>query len=217
MVSDFEGVWEAFCAAGTTLGHTPGEREAWHRGRGRYALWLLRLDPGPVAERVRVMQERLGGLVRPGRTQDLHVTVFVCGFPAPVVHHDDDVAEHRLAQAHQDLQAVLPRAPELIVGGVNGFRSCAVLEVADPLGDLARVRTRLAQWSDEVRFEPFRPHVTLGTFPETVSVAPLIQALGALRHQPPLTWRPQALELVEFDARAEQPVLETRWRVHLVG
>ncbi len=212
----FEGVWEAFCDAGTTLGHTPGAREAWHQGRRRYAVWLLRLEGGAAAERVAELQGALAGRIRPTRADELHVTAFVAGFPAPVASRGDDVDDALLARTWIELQARPPVAPELVIGGVTAFRTCAVLEVGEPRGQLAALRGRLGRWAREVRFDRYRPHLTLGTFPKTVPVGPLVEALAPFRDLPALAWRPQALELVEFDARDGHPCLETRWRLPLV-
>ena len=192
-------------------------REGWHRGRARYARWALRAPQRALHERVAEAQRALGGLVRAQPPADLHVTVFVVGFPSAAPVWDDDVGEDALdRQAAAVIGAGLPPL-RLAVGASNAFLSCAFLEVADPHGDLARLRGLLVGAAREVRFAPYLPHVTVGIFPATVPTAPLAAAIAPLRGLPPLSLEFDAVELVDFDAAVPGAPLVTRRRVALRG
>jgi hypothetical protein len=209
----FAETWAAFAASQRTLGPSPGALEDWARGRARYALWALRVSAPAVLRRMGAVAERLSGAIVPVPPADAHVTVWVCGFPAAASALDDDVAEELLA-AQRAAVANLGR-PRLVVGAPNAFATCAFLEVHDPHGDLAVLRAALAvPGAREVRFAGYRPHVTVGRFPDTRPAAPLAAVLAPLRsgeHAAPLALDDAVLELIELDARAPGRLF-TVWR-----
>ena len=194
----FDTVWDDFRAAPTTLGPTPGVREAWHRGRRRYAVWVVRVGGDALRARLAALGDVLAPHgVRP--FQDPHVTVFVAGFPAPAPAHDDDLADHVL-RAQVAALAAAPGPLRLTVGPLTAFLSCPVLEVADSHGDLARIRAPLQALHPELRYAPYRPHVTVGTFADTRPTGPIAAAIAPFRDLPPIVLAPDAVELVTFDA-----------------
>lgn len=203
--------WRRFLAGPRTLGPTPGAREAWHRGRPRYAVWLLRVETPAVRARLDEAAELLAphGLRPVGEP---HVTLFVAGFPTTEPVADDDVAEATLHAQRAALTGA--RAPTLVVGGLNAFLSCAFLEVRAPLGGLLRPLRAQAR---EVRFAPLVPHVTVGTFTDSRPTGPIAAAITPRRVWPPIVVRPESVELVELDPEGRDERLHTRWRVTLSG
>lgn len=212
--ADFEAAWGAFRVAERTLGPTPGARERWRRGRSRYAVWIVRVDQPAVRARAAAARAALAPWTRDISARDLHITVAVAGFPTDRPALDDDVDRADLARALADLRAAPPTAPRLEVGPLGAFLSCPVLEVYDPLGELAALRARLAGFFREVRFTPYLPHVTTGLFDEA-PVPPIVRAIRPHRRAPSIPLRPAALELVSFDASAEGSALRTLERVPL--
>lgn len=209
----FASTWSRFTAAPSTLGPTPGAREAWHRGRPRYAVWVLRVDDPAVLARHAAMADVLA----PHGAQpftDLHITLFVAGFPTAHPRHDDDVHPSTLDAQVDALRAADLPSPRLSVGGLNAFLSCTFLEVHDPSGGLDALRVPLEDAHREVRFAPYVPHLTVGPFGDTRPTGPVAAAIAAFRSLPPLPVRPAALELVSFDAFATGP-LTTLARVAL--
>ncbi|MDP2307789.1 MAG: 2'-5' RNA ligase family protein [Pseudomonadota bacterium] len=216
--SPFDAVWSRFTAAPTTLGPTPGAREAWHLGRPRYAVWVLRVEDPAVLSRHAAMLDVLAPHgARP--FTDPHITLFVAGFPTAAPERDDDVAHTTLEAQVAALRAADPLAPCLHVGGLNAFLSCPFLEVHAPAGGLDALRSPLerallAHDRREVRFAPYVPHFTVGPFGDTRPTRPVAAAIAGLRSLPPLPFRPSALELVTFDTAAMGP-LTTVARVEL--
>lgn len=196
-VTDFDGVWGAFVAAGETLGPSPGVREAWHRGRPEYAVWVLPVQDAAVQARVQAAQARLGDAIAPVRPADVHVTVHVSGFPTPAPRLDDDVLEAALGAAAEAARGATP--VRLAVGPASAFRSCAILEVTDPHGDLDGLRARLHPTHPELRFAPYRPHVTVGRFVDPRPTAPIAAALAPLRDLPALHVEARLLRRVAVD------------------
>ena len=210
----WDATWERFVAGPVTLGPTPGAREAWHRGRSRFAVWLLRIEEPAVDARIDEARRCLLGHGARAFTEP-HLTVFVAGFPCEVPVHDDDVSEAALLAQAAALESSPPPAPRLSVGGVNAFLTCPVLEVHDPHGDLSALRARLDLGAREIRFAPYLPHVTAGLFTDTRDTAPITAALTPLRGLAPFPIAPRRLDLVSFDTRVPTPRLLSRWGITL--
>jgi hypothetical protein len=209
----FASAWQRFVAASTTFGPTAGAREAWARGRSRYAVWLLRVDDDAVCHRLAAAADRLCAHGVPVPFAEPHVTVFVAGFPAAVPVHDDDIDEDVLREQVAALTAGAPLTPRLFVGGLNAFLSCPILEVHDPHGDLAALRTRLEAGAREIRFAPYLPHLTVGVFADSRPTGPIATAIAPHRHLPLLPLGATAIELVSFDAAVPFGPLTTEARV----
>lgn len=213
-----ESVWSNFQSAAHTLGPTPGERERWHAGRQRYAVWVARVRTGAILERVKTVQSVLEPWIAPVAADQLHITVFVCGFPSPGGALGDDVEPAALfTQAHALAKAV-PARFELSVGAANSFTSAAFLQVRDTSGSLALIRQQLAaslsQWGkQEVRFAPYMPHLTVGTYHADFPVGPIAKALHPLRTLGNLPCRLDALELVDYATNAWDAPFRTLQRV----
>ena len=211
--------WQRFLDAGRTLGPSPGVREAWHQGRRSYAVWALLLGDDVAGGQLRARADAVAAAVAPlgvRPVRELHVTVFVAGFPALVAARPDDVATVRLVrQLARARAAAGPLA--LDVGGASSFQTCAMLEVT-PVGDtLARLRAALAAEAPEVRFAPYQPHVTAAIYDHDGPAAPVAAALAPLRALPPLRVTPARLDLVVFDAARDGAPLVSVAAVDLGG
>ena len=207
--------WAKFQATPQTLGPTSGARQQWHKGRARYAVWILRVRSEAVLMRWQQVRESLSDRLVPQEPADLHVTLWVAGFPAQVTTHDDDVAEKALRR-QSELLSRLEGPIRISVGPANAFLSCAFLEVEDPCGDIARARSLLAAGgASEQRFAPYLPHVTVGSFRKSEPTAPLVALLSAFRDAPPISLGLRDVELVEFDTHVAGSALQTRRQIHL--
>lgn len=209
----WEESWRAFQGAPATLGPDPGVREAWRRGRERYAVWLLRVNDPAVRARVARVRAAFDGELVPVADQDLHITVWVAGFPTDRPALDDDIDEAVLGRQAHALREAAP--VRLAVGGLHPFLTCLVLRVDDPHDDLGALRRRLALGPPELRFGPWLPHITVGRFPAVRPTAELTARVGALRWRAALPVCLREIELVELDACRWDAPLQARWRIPL--
>jgi 2'-5' RNA ligase len=203
-------VWERFERGPLTLPETPGVRESWHRGRARYAVWLLRAQDPAVQVRAAQVAASLGDALEPQPRADLHVTVFVAGFPVPATGHNDDVRNddvhnddtswQLLTNQAERVHHLLEQPLSLQLGSANSFLSAPFLEVEDPGDDLATLRAALGEVAPEVRFAPYRPHLTVGRYVHAVATKELAALLRPWRALSPLHLPCTHLELATFDA-----------------
>ena len=202
-VSLSERIWSSFTAASHTLGPTPGLRTRWHAGRRHHAVWMVRVDGPVLRERVAQLQRTLGPWIQPVPLDDLHVTLRVAGFLTPRLHRDPafPVADHAPPATLQATLTQLPStAPRLQIGPANSFASAPFLEVLDPAGDLARLRTQLAHaGADEVRGSPWLPHLTVGTLMRRMPTGAPTRCLAGHRCWRPITPQQSSVGLATID------------------
>ena len=151
----------------------------WHRGRLRYAVWVVPVHCPRLQAHVARMRAALADLLHPTRRQ-AHVTLFVCGFEQALARHDDDFTPAQLAAQWQALRACAPAAGRLRIGAVDSFASAAFLRVEDPDGLLGPLRAALGSAAREVRQSPYVPHLTLGLYRHTVTAPHLAERLACL-------------------------------------
>lgn len=211
----FAATWQSFCAADRLLGPTPGHREAWAGGRRTYAVWGVRVSTEAVHRRVHAVQNSLPAGLRRLPLADLHVTIWVAGFPTddhPT--RNDDIREADL-DAHAHALAGCGRF-RLRIGAANSFTTAPFLEVFDPDGGLAAVRGALDRSGPrELRFAAFQPHLTLATATEDRPTAPLRDALLPHRLAPPLEVDVCRIDQLRFDATCPAASLQTHRSVDL--
>ena len=208
--------WDEFRAARFTLGPSPGVREAWHRGRPGYLVWLLDVAAGPVSERVGRVARALQKELVPAPGSRLHVTVLVMGFP-------DELPAHLLRDQIRELEQTRPTAPAVRLHGATSSGVSVHLSVCDCARGIAGIRDALTRCGHSLGFvEPrqsrYRPHVTVGDFPSAFSVESILPALSRHRAYPPLAMHLGRLRLVELDTRSHHaPYLRTHCELALPG
>jgi len=212
--NDEDEVWSTFCRGPATLAESAGVRAAWHRGRRRYHLWAFRVRAPDVTDRVAHLQQALAGAFEPAPRDDLHVTAFVAGFATTNPLHDDCVPWQALDLQTRALREE-GRRVRLRVGGVGSFLSVPFLWVGDPYGELDHLRSVLARHGREIRFAPYRPHLTLGRYVADVPTAPLAARFAPFRQLPSLELNLDAVELVSFEAATPGAPLVTERTVPL--
>ena len=148
----------------------------WHKGRSRYAIWMVPIDCAQVLGYMAEVIDQLADLLHPSRRQ-AHLTLYVCGFEQPAAVHDDDFTAARLQRQLTALAALRSAACSLEVGRPASFSSAAYLTVTDPGGHLAAWRHALAVGGTEVRFGPYVPHITLGLYRQAIGIEQLRQRL----------------------------------------
>lgn len=237
-------IWERFLLAPTTLGPTPGAREAWHKGRARYAVWVLRVNDPHIAERAARIAASLGAMASPVPHTQHHITVWVSGFPLPMNAErkadsslrvsplppagqetpgemlDDDVDQAVLDEQARAVNEASLSPFDLLLGGVNSFLTAPFLHVTDPSDGIARLRTQLGlplqrRCLRELRFAPFVPHLTVAHFAAGVATKDIAPKLEPFRQLPDLHCRVNALELVDFCAHTAHAPFNVLRRISL--
>lgn len=151
----------------------------WHRGRQRYALWMVPIGCPALLSHIHVLQTQLGDLLHATRRQ-AHLTLFVCGFEQAQAVANDDFTPEQLRQQIEHLGQLRSPPCALEIGPPDSFASAAFLPVVDHAGNLQRWRTALGQSCREVRQSAYVPHITLGLYKRRIGAAELRERLQQL-------------------------------------
>lgn len=185
----------------------------WHRGRRRYAVWVVPVRDAAVLEYIEAARAQLADLIHPSPRRQPHLTLFVCGFPGDGPR-DDDFPARRLEQQLVSLEASAGAACRLPLARVDSFASAAFVPVGDPQERLAGWRRVLGESGCEIRQAPYVPHLTLGLYCQRVPAATLRQRLAAV-DAPPSSMAVDELQYVTFDARDQLGPLHVVHRLTL--
>lgn len=216
--------WRAFADSESTIGPRPAARRAWHRGRQEFAVWIARVPACAIDRRVRRVQRVMAPWAIATPSGELHVTVYVSGFPGARPRERDDVPRPTLARQLRALALSGCASGTVVVGLPGSYRAAPFLRVDDPSGVLAQVRRTLAEAlpvgsPPELRFAPFDPHVTLGRYRADAPTGPIVEALSRERDsaqaEGPIAMMIRSIDLVTFDPAVAGAVLTTRARVSL--
>lgn len=183
----FRHQWARFLRGPRTLAPTPGVREAWHRGRRWYHVWVLELDESAAARRDEVYGALIRGagagargagaerrLLIPFSLRTPHVTVWVHGFE----EEEAGGPRRRPAPGHPEEGAHFT----LGLGGASSFLSCPFVEVRAPwIGAL-----REGFPGREERWAAYLPHLTVARYAAALPTSELAAHLRPLRRLPPL-------------------------------
>lgn len=182
------------------------------------------MPAGAVGRRVRRVQRLLAPWAIATPPGELHVTVYVSGFPGARARTRDDVTGPILARQLRALAVSGCASGAIGVGLPGSYRAAPFLRVDDASGVLARVRRTLAAAlpagaPSELRFAPFDPHVTLGRYRADEPTGPIVGALSRERDialaEGPVPVMVRCIELVTFDPAIAGAALTTRARVSL--
>jgi len=143
-----------------TLPSSPRDFPEWHHGRGEYAVWALDLAPWLAAE-CRALREHFDDLLLPGYVRQPHLTLRVCGFPAPVRRYDDDYLSEQYERDRAGLVRGAPGPFSIEVGALGTFETALFLSVRD-FGGIARLHRALSLPGTDGFFA--LPHVTIGLY-----------------------------------------------------
>lgn len=203
-----------FAAGPHTLVESAGVRQTWHRGRSRYAVWIVRVKDPEVRARVATAQRTLSAWIEPLAAEDLHITLAVAGFVAPRATANDDVTPTALAR-RADRARTIAGPFVYRIGGLHSFLGAPFLAIEDVTGGLARLHGALTAPGCPLAPKRYLPHLTVGRYAGRFPTRDLLPALDRPDEPPPLEQRFDAIELVTFEARAPHAPLVTRARVPL--
>jgi hypothetical protein len=150
----------------------------WRQGRIFYAVWALDLDTPELRARSESLRARFAKYFLPDYCRQPHVTIDLCGFPAPEAVLKDDYGFSAFADqlAHLGASQLAPFTIE--VGQPDSFSSAAYFSLADTDGGIERLRGALGTTRPANDFS-YVPHVTFGLHRRAVPLGRMVQELQA--------------------------------------
>ena len=176
--------------------------ENWHRGRERYAVWMIRINEPLIERRIQIVNQTLSPYINIHPVTKPHITVFALGFPSTEILYNDDFDMAIIKQQVDLLRELQLKPISLKVGSANSLLTGPVLEIHDLSNQLTKIRQVLDQTKNEIRFSSFVPHITTGHYLEAKSPENFAKGFDKLRSFEPITLKLTELELINFSARA---------------
>lgn len=183
----------------------------WHKGRSRYAIWMIPVDCPQVLAYLDQATRQLADLLHPSRRQP-HITLFVCGFEQERQLYNDDFTAGQLQQQITALRDA-SRPASLQIGPPDSFASAAYLSVTDPEGQLEAWRSLLAESCSEIRPLAYVPHITLGLYRREISADRLQERLAEVHCPGELFLPVNRLEYATYSSADMFGLLECRQRI----
>ena len=169
-----------------TLVNRHDDFACWHRGRKRYAVWVIEIDEAVIERRVRVVRQHLADVLLADYRRQSHVTIGVCGFPASVRCHEDDFLPVDLAKQLQALHAAHIQPFSIEIAGLDSFEAAPFLRVLDCDQGIEQLRVCLGAASREYEGFSYTPHLTVGLYGEIHPRAHVFERLECFRGLEPL-------------------------------
>lgn len=211
-------LWQKFRTAPATFGETEGVRANWHKGRKRYAVWVVRVQVPEVVQRVEKVGSTLAQWLFPQRPKDLHITLGIAGFPTTKCSYDDDVDEASIRLAALQLSELnLPLPLRFCVHGACAFLSAPFLAVSGHANTFERLRGIVDLPGRSLTMNDYVPHVTIGRWNGVHPTKVLADVLERFVDLPAIAVNAKAVELVEFATDDPFATLVTRITIPLAA
>ncbi|CAB5718436.1 Uncharacterised protein [Delftia tsuruhatensis] len=200
----------ASVAAGASEAQDGGADDwrGWHRGRKRYAVWVLEVDAqAAVRQACAQARAQLADALVPRYRRQWHVTVATAGFLDGDAALPDAYGVLQLARDLHALQAMPAAALQLEFGGWGSFEMAPYLMVRDTDtagATLAGLHGALVPAGRELALteplRPYVPHVTLGAWSGAWPRARVQQWIGGLPGLEPWQAALDEIALVSYAA-----------------
>jgi len=203
-------------ADGLTLANVSRDFTEWRRGRPAYAVWALDLAGPVLNERSARCRAHLADCLLPDYGRAPHLTVHLCGFPAPRAELADDYAADVFAAQVASLAGIRWVPFAIDIGRPDSFTSAAYFSVHDPARGIEKLRLALAgeRPPDDV---PYLPHVSFGLYRVAVPLATVLARLATVATGQPWRFEVGKLALMSYQAAVIGGPLSTLAEFDLVA
>jgi 2'-5' RNA ligase len=180
----------------------------WHKGRARYAIWVLEIDDTSWRKNLQLSREYLQEYLLIGKHRAPHITLFACGFM-------DDQQMQAIQLQIKSLQSSGLQPFALSLLELNSFLSAAYISIGDPSGALAKLRTALGLKADDGRLEPYCPHLTVGLYKDNYPTNILAKKIKAFEMQSSAEIKINKVSLMSYAANNIFSRLQTEFQLAL--
>lgn len=213
------GFWRGTHAFGPAPRRTVASEQRdfhqWHNGRPLFSVWAIDIAHPEVDRRLATMREALDPLLLPGYERQAHVTLQICGFPAPALRRADDFTIDRLAQQLTELRRLRLKPFRLRIGGAFSFASAVCLSVNDDGGVLQNLREALQGSGPRHDDTPYLPHVTAGLYGGAWPLHEIEERLRPMAGCPDVELEIRSLDWMTYDSVRVGGSLRTWLRLDL--
>lgn len=172
----------------------------WRKGRQRYAFWAVDIDHASLRAATAHLSHALDDCLLEEYRRQPHITLRICGFPAPERMLDDDYTASDFARHIKALIRARIQPFRIAVAAPRTFPSAPYLSVEDRTGSLARIRHALPGKEPGAPDFLFVPHVTVGLYRQRIPVEQVIRRMAACPGLSVIQLEVRHITLMTYDA-----------------
>lgn len=182
-----------------TYGPLKGDFYDWHKGRSKYAVWVLELDDDQFLQRYFDAQHHLSSYLISTYVRKPHITLAPCGFLMPEKNDIDDYDIQTLEQDIEDILSLKLNTIEIAIRNVLiSYAIAPGFEVLDLQGDLKRLNDSLAKHDHFEENYNYFPHVTVGLYNDEWPTDLILNELKCFEIQEDILLKFNVIKLVSY-------------------
>lgn len=191
-------MYEQLLKFSKTYGPMTKDFSDWHKGRQKYAVWIVEVNDATFLQRYYEAQRHLAPYLIDSYQRKPHITLAPCGFLASTQHYVDDYCPHHL---ESDLEKILSlkqyEITAVIHSALISYAIAPGFEVLDTQHDLSTLNRLLAR-SDSFGDSVYFPHVTVGLYNDEWPTNLILKELKAFTIDDNIVLKINAIKLVSY-------------------
>ncbi|GAA5096019.1 2'-5' RNA ligase family protein [Wohlfahrtiimonas larvae] len=182
-----------------TYGSLNNDFYAWHKGRSKYAVWVLEFSDDLFLQRYRAAQQHLSSYLIANYVRQPHITLAPCGFLSTEKQHHDDYCLDVIEQDVEKILSLELNAIEVAIRNILiSYAIAPGFEVLDLQGDLKRLNDSLAKYDHFEENYDYFPHVTVGLYNDEWPTDVILEALKRFEIEEDITLKLNVIKLVSY-------------------
>lgn len=182
-----------------TYGPLKGDFCDWHKGRSKYAVWVLELNDDRFLERYQSAQQHLSRYLIATYVRQPHITLAPCGFlSSEKYHHDDYCPEDLQKDIDYILSLELKRIEVAVRNILISYAIAPGFEVLDVHRGLAHLNHGLSKQDHFDDHYDYFPHITVGLYNDEWPTEMILNELKCFDIQEDVLLQFDVIKLVSY-------------------
>lgn len=171
----------------------------WHKGRLKYAVWILELEDVDLLRRYQEAQQYLSPYLITTYARKPHITLAPCGFLVSDKQYRDDYCWDAIEQDINQIMSLELRTIQIAIRNVLiSYAIAPGFEVLDMQGDLKRLNERLVKPDHCDHDGEYFPHVTVGLYNDEWPTDLIVNVLEGFEIQKDIGLSLNVIKLVSY-------------------
>lgn len=211
-------MYSALLKHAKTYGPLTGDFYDWHKGRPKYAVWVLELNDEQFLQRYREAQQHLSPYLISTYERKPHITLAPCGFLSSEKQHYDDYCWDAIEQDIEQIMSLGLNSIEVAIRNILiSYAIAPGFEVLDIQGDLKCLNDRLAKHDHFEENYDYFPHVTVGLYNDEWPTDLILRELKQFEIQEDVLLRFNVIKLVSYAPTVSGGQLKDELMINLWG
>ncbi|MGL4673747.1 MAG: 2'-5' RNA ligase family protein [Wohlfahrtiimonas sp.] len=192
-------MYSALLKHAKTYGPLTGDFYDWHKGRSKYAVWVLELNDEQFLQRYQKAQQHLSPYLISTYERKPHITLAPCGFLSSEKQHHDNYCWDAIEQDIEKILSLELNVIEVVIRNILiSYAIAPGFEVLDLQGDLKRLNDSLAKHDHFEENYDYFPHVTVGLYNDEWPTDLILEVLQHFEIEEDIVLKFNVIKLVSY-------------------